>query len=316
MKIKKVACVGAGMIGHGWATLYSSKGFEVILQDVAEDVLERAMGIIKLNLHFLERKNLLEKGRTEVALRMIKTTLSLADAVGQADYVTESVPDQYPTKKKVFKEMDAIAPEHTILASSSSGLLMTEIQKATTRPERCVLTHPILPFHLIPLVEIMGGEKTSRETIRATYDLMVRLGKVPVVLKKEVPGCIVNRLTAALLREAFSLVANEVASAEDVDRAFCMGIGLRDPIFGPFLRAHVAGGGIEDFIHKYNQSYSSRWKTMETWTSIPYSARKMSIESTNKMKAVRTKTLEEIERLRDEKLFEIIRDMLPEHPFY
>jgi len=316
MEIKTVACVGAGIIGHSWATLFSSKGLQVNLQDIADDILKRAVERVESNLIFLEQKKLLGRGESKVALKRIRTTTSIAEAVGQADYVQESVLDNYDDKKKVFKEMDAFAPSNTILASSSSGLRMTEIQKATTRSERCVLAHPILPPHLIPLVEVVGGEKTSRETVMTTRDFMIRLGKVPVVLNKEVPGYIVNRLTAALWREAVSLVANGVASAEDVDRAFCMGIGLRDPIFGPCLRAHVAGGGIERFIDNYDQSYSSRWRTMETWTSMPCSAAKKVMESVNEMGAVRTKTLGEIERLRDEKLVEILRVMLPRHPFY
>jgi len=316
MEINTVACVGAGIVGHSWATLFSSKGLQVNLQDIAEDVLKRAVQRVEANLTFMEERKLLGRGESKAALKRIRTTTSVAEAVGQADYVQESVPDNYDDKKKVFKEMDAAAPRNTILASSSSGLRMTEIQKATTRPERCVLVHPILPPHLIPLVEVAGGEKTSRETITATRDFMIRLGKVPVVLNKEVPGYIVNRLTAALWREAVSLVANGVATAEDVDRAFCMGIGLRDPIFGPCLRAHVAGGGIERFIDSYEQSYSSRWRSMEVWTSMPLSAAKKVKESVHEMGAVRTKTLGEIERLRDEKLIEILRVMLPKHPFY
>lgn len=316
MEIKTVACIGAGSVGHSWATLFSSRGFQVYLQDVNEHILKQAVERIETNLKLLEQNKLLRRGESRAALKRIRTTTSVTEAVSQADYVQESVLDNYHDKKKIFKEMDAAAPDKTILASSSSGLMMSEIQKATARPERCVLAHPILPPHLIPIVEVVGGDKTSRETVITTRDFMIRLGKVPIVLNKEVSGYIVNRLTAALWREAVSLVANGVASAEDVDRAFCLGIGLRDPLFGPCLRAHVAGGGIERFIENYAQSYGNRWRTMETWTSIPDSAAKKVIESVNEMKTVRTKTLPEIERLRDEKLFEILRLILPEHPFY
>lgn len=316
MDIETVACIGAGIVGHSWATLFSSKALQVNLQDIDEDILNGAVKRIEENLTFLENRKLLGRGESKAALKRIRTTTSVAEAVGQADYVQESVPDKYNDKKKVFREMDATAPCSAILASSSSGLMMTEIQRVASMPERCVLVHPMLPPHLIPLVEIVGGEKTSKDTVTATRDFMIRVGKVPVVLKKEVPGYIVNRLTAALWREAVSLVANCVASAEDVDRAFCIGIGLRDPIFGPCLRAHVAGGGIERFIENYNQSYNSRWRTMETWTSMPYSASKKIVESVNEMRVVHEKTLGEIERIRDEKLIEILRVMLPKHPFY
>jgi 3-hydroxyacyl-CoA dehydrogenase len=294
MDIHKVACVGAGLIGQGWATLFSSAGLEVILQDVTENVLEKAMKGVKSNLMFLEVNHLL-----------------IGEAVRNVDYVQESVPDDYDFKKQVFREMDIAAPEHAILASSSSGLLMTKIQRGTTRPQRCVLVHPVLPVYLIPLVEIAGGDQTSPETLSAAYDFMKRLGKIPVLLKREVPGYIVNRFQAALLREAIDLVDKDVASAEDVDKAFCMGIGLRDPIIGPFLRIHLAGGGVERFIENFSQSYCHRWETMETWTSIPPSAEKKMVRAVREMKVIRTKTLEEINHWRDEmlvKLLNIVRE--------
>jgi len=307
MDIHKVACVGAGLIGQGWATLFSSAGFEVILQDVTEAILEKSVRGVKSNLMFLEANNLLKQGSTDAALKRIKMSTLIGEAVCHADYVQESVPDHYDIKKRVFKEMDAAAPDHTILASSSSGLLMTEIQSVTTRPQRCVLVHPVLPVYLIPLVEIVGGEQTSRETVSAAYDLMRKLGKSPALLKREVPGYIVNRLQAALLREAIDLVDKGVASAEDVDKAFCMGIGLRDPIIGPFLRIHLAGGGVERFIENYSESYRHRWETMETWISIPPAAAKKIVKAVKEMEVVRTKSLEEIKDWRDKMLIKVLQ---------
>jgi len=306
MDIHKVVCVGAGLIGQGWATLFSSAGLEVILQDVTETLLEKAMEGVKSNLIFLEASHLLKQGEAEAALKRIKMSRLIGEAVRNADYVQESVPDHYDFKKQVFREMDVAAPDHAILASSSSGLLMTEIQKTTTRPQRCVLVHPVLPVFLIPLVEIAGGEQTSRETLIATYDFMKRLGKIPVLLKREVAGYIVNRLQAALLREAIDLVDKDVVSAEDVDKAFCMGIGLRDPIVGPFLRIHLAGDGVERFIENYSQSYRYRWETMETWTSIPPSAAKKVVRGVREMGIVRSRTLEEIKNWRDEMLVKLL----------
>jgi 3-hydroxypropionate dehydrogenase (NADP+) len=307
MDIHKIACVGAGLIGQGWATLFSSKGFEVILQDVNESILQKAVGGVKSNLMFLEANNLLKTGEAHAAFKRIRTSTHLGEVVCGADYIQESVPDDYGIKKRVFKEMDVTAPHHAIFASSSSGLLMTEIQRATTRPERCLLVHPVLPVYLIPLVEIVGGEQTSRETVMAAYDLMRRLGKIPALLKREVPGYIVNRLQAALLREAIDLVDKDIASAEDVDKAFCMGIGLRDPIIGPFLRIHLAGNGVERFIENYSQSYRHRWETMETWTSIPPPAAKKMIKSVKEMEVVRSKSLEEIASWRDKMLVKLLK---------
>jgi 3-hydroxypropionate dehydrogenase (NADP+) len=307
MDVRKTACIGVGLIGTGFATVFSSKGLEVIMQDVNKGILEAAFEQVKKNLMFLESHDLLERGGADGALQRIQTTTGIDEAVDHAEYVQESVPDNYAVKTEVFREMDAHASEHAILASSSSGLLMTEIQKATIRPERCVLVHPMLPVHLIPVVEVAGGEQTSRETVQATQEFMNRVGKMPVVLNREVNGYIVNRLQAALLREAMDLVDKGIASAEDVDKAFRMAIGLRDPLIGPFMRIHLAGNGIERFIENYAQSYHYRWETMETWTSIPPSAAKAAIEGLYEMEVIRAKTLEEIKTWRDTMLVKILK---------
>jgi 3-hydroxypropionate dehydrogenase (NADP+) len=307
MEIRKVTCVGAGLIGQGWATLFSSAGLEVILQDVTETVLQRSIEAVKSNLRFLEANDFLKQGEAEAALQKVKMSTLIGEAVRDADYVQESVPDNYDFKKQVFREMDIAAPAHAILASSSSGLLMTEIQKATLKPQRCVLVHPALPVYLLPLIEIVGGKQTDRETAMVAYDFMKRLGKTPVLLKREVPGYIINRLQAALLREAIDLVDKGVASAEEVDKAFCMGVGLRDPIIGPFLRIHLAGDGVERFIENFSQSYRNRWETMETWTSIPPSAVNKIVRGVKEMEVVRTKTLDEIKSWRDEMLVKFLR---------
>ena len=305
--IKKVACIGSGLIGQGWATLFAARGYAVMMQDISEDRLQSAIEQIDLNLKLLEEHGLLQKGKAGEAGKRIRTTTDLGEAVNNADYVQESVPDDYAAKKSVFKEMDAAAASDTILASSSSGLLMSEIQKVVTRPQRCVLVHPFLPVHLLPLVEIVGGKQTTPETVETTCNLMKRLGKSPVRLKKEVSGYIVNRLQAAVLREAIDLVATGVASAEDVDRAFCTGMGMRDPFIGPFLRAHLAGDGIEGFVEYYSESYRLRWESMATWSSISPPLGDALIKSVNEMAVVRKHSLKKIKDWRDKMLAEVLK---------
>jgi 3-hydroxyacyl-CoA dehydrogenase len=307
MKIRTVACVGAGLIGQGWSTLFCSKGLKVTLYDLTEDILHLSLDHVSSSLRFLEANNLLKPGQASTALKRIKPTTDLAEAVANADYVQESVPDNYEIKKRVFQEMDAHAPDYAILASSASGLLMTEIQKVTKRPQRCVLAHPMLPAHILPLVEIVGGEKTSPDTLVTTQEFMKAMGKTPVVLNREIPGYIVNRLQAALLREAIDLVDKGIATAEDVDTAFCTGIGLRDPLLGPFLRIHLAGDGVERFFEHLSRSYQYRWETMETWTSITPSAEKAVVQGVKKMGIVNKKTIEEIKQWRDEMLVRILK---------
>lgn len=305
-EILRVACVGAGLIGQGWATVFSSRGLTVVLQDLTEAVLEKALSRIAGNLHFLETHGLLEKCSAEGAMALIETTTRIDEAVAQVEYVQESVPDRYEIKKPVFEIIDKVTSPTTILASSSSGLLMSEIQNATSQPERCVMAHPMLPVHLVPAVEVVGGERTSPDVTLAVCEFMKKMGKVPVLLKKEVSGYIVNRLQAALLREAIDLVDKGVASAEDVDRAFCMGIGLRDPVIGPLLRAHLAGEGIERFLENYAESYRLRWESMETWTSVPSSAVQAVVKSVKEMNAVKCLGLEELKTWRDEMLVKIV----------
>ena len=307
MNITKVACVGAGLIGRDWASVFSSKGLEVTIQDMNESILEDALKGIRSTLTFLEEKDLLGEGGAGAAMERIKTTTQIAEAVAAVDYVQESTPDNYDIKKEIFKEMDKMAPDHAILASSASGLIMTEIQKVTTRPERCVLVHPMVPVYLIPLVEIVGGQNTSPETVRATDQFMKDLGKSPVVLNREVPGYIINRLQAALLREAIDLVHKGVVSAEGLDRAFCTGIGIRDPMVGPLLRAHLAGNGVDRFFENYAKSYQYRWENMETWTDIPPSAVEAVVDGVNDMEIVRKKPMTEIKSWRDEMLVKLLK---------
>jgi len=305
--IKKIACIGSGMIGQGWATLFAAAGYSVMMQDISEDKLKNALTQANLNLQHLADNGRLPSATAAGAYQLIRTTLSLDEAVKDADYILESVPDKYAAKKPVFKEMDALAPPDTILASSSSGLLMSEIQTAVTRPERCVLVHPFLPVHLLPLVEVVGGEQTVPETVEITCRLMEKIGKAPVRLKKEVSGYIVNRLQAAVLREAMDLVASGVASAEEVDQAFCTGMGMRDPFIGPLLRAHLAGNGIESFVEHYAESYRLRWESMATWNAIPSQVRDTVVHSVNQMPIVRDNSLEEIKSWRDKMLMEILK---------
>jgi 3-hydroxypropionate dehydrogenase (NADP+) len=231
----------------------------------------------------------------------------LAEAVRAVNYVQESGPENYEVKKAIFREMDDTASEHTILASSASGLLMSEIQKATKNPHRCVMVHPWNPPHLMPLVEIAGGADTSKETIETAYKFMTKIGKLPIALKKEVPGYIANRIQAAVLREAIDIVDKGIASVEDVDKAVRAGPALRWVITGPFLNHHLGGKGIDRFVENLGPSYALRWKTMATWTSITPSAAEKVIEGVLDTAMVRSKTMQQIAEWRDSKLVELLK---------
>jgi 3-hydroxyacyl-CoA dehydrogenase len=306
--IGNVACLGSGLIGHSWATLFAAKGYNVNLCDVKESFLKNAICRIESNLETLSQANLIEEDK-ETVLRRIKTTTNISEALEKVHYVQESVPENYEAKKTVFRKLDSQTAENVILASSSSGLLMTEIQKVAKRPERCLIAHPFNPPHLMPLVELVSGKQTSKETIKATYDFMAKIGKTPVIVKKEVPGLLANRLAAALWREALDLVERGVASVEDVDKAVYAGPGLRWAIMGQHLIYHLNGGpeGMQKFIDSFGPAFEVWWENMRTWTSIPNSAVKKVVKGIEEMDIVQKRSFEEIVNWRDEKLIELLR---------
>ncbi len=307
MEVESIAIVGAGVIGASWAAFYAAKGFEVKMHD-ADAVQDRkghrqAVDIVEQ----LQAQGILKKdGAAEAAAR-----ITLADGLGQAvegvQLVQESVAENYAVKQQVFKALDAETGSDVILASSSSGLLMTEIQKVTRYPGRCLIAHPFNPPHLIPLVELVPGEATDAETIAAMKRFYEGLGKVPVVLKKAVPGHLANRLALALWREAVDLVVQGIASVEDVDKAVYAGPGLRWAIMGPHMIYHLGGGegGMDHFIDHFGPAVKTWWESMASWTTLPPETKRVLIEGLKKEMGDRS--LVEINRWRDEKLIKMLK---------
>jgi len=201
--------------------------------------------------------------------------------------------------------MDDATPADSIIASSSSGLTMSVIQSGCKRPERCVIGHPFNPPHLIPLVEIVGGAKTSEETIRRTTEFYTSIGKRPVRLNKEMPGHVANRLQAALAREVYYLVAEGVVSAADVDTALCWGPGLRWGIMGNMMLNHLGGGpgGIEHFFKQFTGPMTAWWKVLGSPVLTPEVQKKL-IDSVHA--EVGSRTIEELEADRDEILLGLL----------
>jgi len=306
--IRRIACVGSGLVGQGWATLFALAGYQVTLEDVTEGKVEDAIKRVEKQMRFLEVKGL-AKGANEAMQRLCGTT-SLTEAMGKADYVQESVYESYPAKMEIYQKMDEITEPKVILASSTSGLMMSEIQKAAKRhPERCIVAHPWNPSYLVPLVELSPGAKTSVETTKKTHELMEDIGKAPVTLRKEVPGFIANRLSAALWREALNLVDIGVASVEDVDKAIVNGPGLRWAIMGPYLTYHLGGGkgGIEYLMHHIDVSKAKWLETMAKWTETPETAVEKAIKGVRETTLVKKHNLEELEEWRDNRLVDILK---------
>jgi 3-hydroxyacyl-CoA dehydrogenase len=259
--IRRVAIIGTGAIGASWAALFLAKGLDVVATDVAshaEAALKRFIDAAWPTL----KKLSLASGASQSRLSF---TADLATAVKGADLVQENGPERIEFKQKLYAQLDELLPADVIIASSSSGLTMSAIQSSCrSHPERCVIGHPFNPPHLVPLVEIVGGDKTSEETIQRAADFYTALGKRTVRLHKEVPGHIANRLQAALSREVYYLVAEGVVSAADADAALSWGPGLRWGIMGSLLLNHLGGGqgGIEHFFEQFTGPMTAWWKVL------------------------------------------------------
>jgi 3-hydroxyacyl-CoA dehydrogenase len=233
-------------------------------------------------------------------------TPDLPTAVAGADLVQENGPERIDFKKKLYRQLDELLPADAIIASSSSGLTMSEIQsECRLHPERCVIAHPFNPPHLVPLVEIVGGNKTSEATIERTFEFYAGLGKQAVRLHKEVPGHVANRLQAALAREVYYLVADGVVSVTDVDKALCWGPGLRWGIMGNVLLNHLGGGpgGIEHFFAQFTGPMTAWWKVLGSPELTPEVQRKL-IDGVHA--EVGSRTIPELEAQRDEILLGLI----------
>lgn len=260
-QIERVAVIGTGVIGASWTALFLAKGLSVTATDVAPGAEGRLRQYVHEAWPALESLGL-APGASRSNLQF---TVDLAQAVGGAELVQENGPERIDFKKTLYGQLDALLPPTAIIASSSSGLTMSEIQSGCpTHPERCVIGHPFNPPHLVPLVEIVGGAKTSEDTIQRVADFYTALGKRTIRLHKEVPGHVANRLQAALWREIVYLISEGVVDVADADTAVCWGPGLRWGIMGPTLLFHLGGGqgGIEHFFDQFTGPMTAWWKAL------------------------------------------------------
>ncbi|MGO9018958.1 MAG: 3-hydroxyacyl-CoA dehydrogenase family protein [Syntrophobacteraceae bacterium] len=312
-EIKKVAMLGGGLIGSSWATNLLWKGVPVHVWDVSDQALQTARNRIRENLEYLVSKGILTADKMSEALGQAKYTTSLEEAVKDVKFLQESVLEQYEVKRSVLAEVDKHAPADAVFASSTSGLLVTEIAKGSKHPERCLGAHPWNPPHLIPLVEITKAQETSEETVKRACDFYISLGKEPIVLRKESLGFISNRLAIALYREAADLVMRGVCSVEDVDKAAHFGPGLRYALMGPNLIYQLGGGshGILGLLKHIGDSSELWLEDMAAWKKWPPGWYETAQEGVNKEMANRLpeqgRTNEEIARWRNDGLIEILR---------
>jgi 3-hydroxyacyl-CoA dehydrogenase len=300
--IRRIAIIGTGVIGASWAALFLAKGLEVVATDIAPDAEAALRRFVKAAWPALERLGL-ASGASQSNLAF---TPDMQAAVKSADFVQENGPERIDFKKKLYRQLDELLAPDVIIASSSSGLTMSEIQSdCRLHPERCVIGHPFNPPHLVPLVEIVGGTKTSEATIDGAAEFYAGLGKQAVRLRKEVPGHVANRLQAALAREVYYLVAEGVVSAADVDTALCWGPGLRWGIMGNMMLNHLGGGqgGIEHFFQQFTGPMTAWWKVLGQPVLTPEVQKKL-IDSVHA--EVGSRAIAELEAQRDEVLLALV----------
>ncbi len=272
--IRNLTIIGTGVIGASWAALFLARGLKVVATDVAPNAEAALNAFVEAAWPTLKRLGLSAGASRE----NLSFTPDLAAAVQGADLVQENGPERIEFKKKLYGQLDQLLPPRVIIASSSSGLTMSEIQSGCgSHPERCVIGHPFNPPHLVPLVEIVGGAKTSEETIQRASEFYTAIGKRAIRLHKEVPGHVANRLQAALSREVYHLVAEGVVSATDADAALSWGPGLRWGVMGSLLLNHLGGGqgGIEHFFEQFTGPMTAWWKVLGQPVLTPEVQRKL-----------------------------------------
>lgn len=249
--IKRVVVVGTGMMGPGIAQCFAAAGKSVTLVSRSEAGLARGRAAIEANLHALqEAGGLISPEEASRTLAAVEGSTNLA-AAAEADLVVESIVEDLQAKQALFARLDQLCPLHTLLGSNTSGLRITEISAAMVHPERAATTHYWNPPHLMPLVEIVKGERTSEDTVRTLYAVLSEIGKRPVTVHRDVPGQLGNRLLHALTREAMHIVQEGIATAEEVDIAIKTGLGLRLPVYGPLEHADLVGLDLVQAVESY-----------------------------------------------------------------
>jgi 3-hydroxyacyl-CoA dehydrogenase len=264
---QKIAVVGTGVIGASWAACFLANGYDVAATDPAPGAQERLRKLVDDYWPMLERMGLAQ-GASPARLRFFDSLDATVDGAG---FIQENGPERVDIKRQTLARMSAVAPAGTLIASSSSGIRISDIQDAAAHPERVVLGHPFNPPHLIPLVEVVGGRLTSPHAIEQAMQFYASLGKKPIHIRQEVKGHVANRLQAALWREAFSLVEQGVASVSDIDTAISHGPGLRWALLGPFLNLHLSGGqgGIAHLLEHLGPPMEEWWADLGNVTLGP-----------------------------------------------
>ncbi len=300
--IRHVAVVGTGVIGASWAAFFLARGLDVTATDPAPGAEQRLREAVQRHWPTMQRMGLADGASPE----RLRFDAELERALDGCDFVQESGPERADFKADLYARMDAATPSQVLLASSSSGLPVSGMQARCKTPQRVVLGHPFNPPHLIPLVEVGGGDATSPDSIQRAMDFYAALGKRPIHVRREIAGHIANRLQAALWREAFHLVDQGVASVSDIDTAIAHGPGLRWALMGPFMNLHLSGGqgGMQHLLEHLGGPIESWWRDLGN-PAMTEALKDSVVQGVAEARGMRRE--EELERTRDELLTDLIR---------
>ncbi len=271
LKSTKVAIIGSGLIGRGWAIVFARAGWSVNLHDVDQTALDQASDMIDEQLQMLAAPGLC--AAPEDIARQIKYVADVETAVSDVDYVQECGPEVLEVKRKLFSKLDELTSDETILASSTSGFMTSQFSEHLAGRQRVVVAHPVNPPHLVPLVEVSPAEWTDSEITAKVIEIMATIGQTPISVNKEIPGFILNRLQGALLNEALRLAQGGYATPDDIDKCVRDGLGHRWSFMGPFETIDLnAPAGLADYAARYGPMYHDMAESQSTppnWQSVP-----------------------------------------------
>ncbi len=303
---RKVAVIGAGDIGIGWAALCASAGWPVAIFDLDPAAVERAFAEVERRTRALVDLDRAPESIVERGLQELVRAKFLAEAVQDADWVIEAIHEDLLAKQKLLAGIEQAVGGDVLISSSSSGLAPKDIFGRMRRLDRCLVTHPLNPPELIPLVEVVPESRTSAESMNRAVEYLRSLGRFPIVLKKAVPGYVVGRVAAAVWRECIDLVLQGVISVDELDRAVSLGPGIGWAAAGPHLTYHLAAGegGIRYFTQQLLASFESWWQDLAHWSQLDPEQQRVLIQSIEKAYKGKVEFLREA---RDRRLSAILK---------
>lgn len=301
----KTSVIGCGLVGRAWAICFARGGHDVALYDANGDVVQRALAFADRALEELAAHDLLGGQTVSDVRRRIAPGGSLAGALDGSHYVQESTFEDTEVKRAVFTELDALAVDDAVLASSSSAILPSLFTEDLAGRDRCLVAHPINPPYLVPAVEVVPAPWTRPEIADRAGRFLTDIGQAPIIMKREIDGFVMNRLQGALLQEAFRLVAEGYASATDVDVGIRRGLGLRWSFLGPFETIDLnAPGGARDYVERYEALYENLWRTQQH--IVPWGGRVIDAIEKALRDALPRERLAERQMWRDRRLMALI----------